>query len=97
MTVALPNFDMLCSFVRTSLCDRDNLDLESTPFVRTPLTRRSQLWGYVFHVEGPRLLRTSAIWSALDDKILFYSSTGERVQDVTLSESPPLREELKAA
>lgn len=97
MTLALPTFDALCSFVRTTLCERDALDIATTPFVRTPLARRGEPWGYVFHVEGPRLLRTSAIWSAHDDRILFYNSTGERVQDVMLSESPPLREPISKA
>jgi hypothetical protein len=44
----------------------------------------------VFHVEGPRLLRTSAVWSADEDRILFYDSNGVRFRDVKLSESPSL-------
>jgi hypothetical protein len=90
-TVALPTFDALCAFVRATLCERDSLDASTTPFVRTPLRRRDELWGYAFHVEGPRLLRTSAIWSAVDDKIFVYNSTGERVQELALSESPPMQ------
>src|SRR5437868_4174027 len=90
-TVALPTFDALCAYVRTALCERDSLDVATTPFVRTPLRRRGELWGYVFHVEGPRMLRTSAIWSAIDDKILIYSASGERVQELALSESPPMQ------
>ncbi len=90
-TVSLPNFDALCAHVRKSLCERDALDIATTPFVRTKLTRRDELWGYAFHVEGPRMLRTSAIWAACEDRIFVYNSTGERVQEFHLSESPPLQ------
>ena len=44
----------------------------------------------VFHVEGPRLLRTSAVWSADDDRVIFYDSTGTRFREVKLSEGPTL-------
>jgi len=96
-TVALPTFDLLCAHVRKALCEHDALDIATTPFVRTPLVRRDELWGYAFHVEGPRLLRTSAIWAAAEDRVFIYNSTGERVQDLLLSDSPPLAEERKAA
>lgn len=96
-TYALPSFEALCDFVRSNLCERDALDPATTPFVRTPLIRRGELWGYAFQVEGPRQLRTSAIWSAADDRILFYNSIGERVRDVTLSDSPPLHQPLAKA
>ncbi|QEL14997.1 hypothetical protein [Limnoglobus roseus] len=89
-TTALATFDDLVHYVRATLCQRDNLDYDLTPFVRTPLKRRDELWGYAFHVEGPRMLRTSAVWSAKDDKILFYNSVGERFHDVHLTESPDL-------
>ena len=95
-TVALPTFETLCNFVRTTLCERDALDQATTPFVRTRLERRGELWGYVFHVEGPRELKTSAVWAALDDRILIYNSIGERVGEVTLSDSPPLKQALAA-
>lgn len=89
-TVSLPNFDSLCAFVRKALCERDALDVNGTPFVRIPLRRRDELWGYAFHVEGPRQLRTSAVWSAADDRIVLYNSSGERVQEWLLSESPAM-------
>lgn len=88
LTTALPTFADLVHYVRATLCQRDNLDYDLTPFHQTPITRRNEVWGYAFHVEGPRMLRTSAVWSANDDQILFYNSAGERWQDVALTESP---------
>ena len=57
---------------------------------RTPLRKAGRTCGLIFHVEGPRLLRTSAVWSADDDRIIFYDSTGTRFTEVRLSESPAI-------
>ncbi|HEY8505489.1 MAG TPA: hypothetical protein VIL46_12975, partial [Gemmataceae bacterium] len=78
----------LSRFVRETLCEHDRLDPAQTPFFRTVLTRRGQPVGGVFHIEGPRLLRTSAVWAAEEHRILFYDSTGVRFREVRLSESP---------
>ena len=89
--VSLPTFDELCRYVRTALCEQDHLDPAQTPFVRTPLLRGGRrVTGYVFHVEGPRQLKTSAVWAAAADKLVFYDSTGRRVREVRLSEGPDL-------
>jgi hypothetical protein len=80
----------LAAFVHQVLCEQDALDPAQTPLFRTPLKRGGRACGVVFHVEGPRLLRTSAVWSADDDRILFYDSTGTRSREVKLSEAPEL-------
>ncbi|AWM42533.1 hypothetical protein C1280_35885 [Gemmata obscuriglobus] len=90
--VAFSGAEELARYVHTVLCDRDALDPNQSPLVRTPLNRGARVCGLVFHVEGPRLLRTSAVWSADDARIIFYDSSGVRFQDVTLSESPALSE-----
>ena len=95
--VALPTFDELCRFVRQALCEQDALDLEQTPFFRAPVVRGGRPWGWVFHVEGPRLLRTSAVWAAAEDRIVFYDSTGRRTREVRLSEAPAVEADRKAA
>ena len=90
--VACAAVEELAAFVHRVLCDRDALDPTQTPLFRTRLTKAGRVCGLVFHVEGPRLLRTSAVWSADDDRIIFYDSTGTRFREVSLSESPPLAE-----
>ncbi len=90
--VALPTFDELSAFVHKALCQQDALDPDQSPLVRTPLTKGGRPCGVVFHVEGPRLLRTSAVWSADDHRIIFYDSTGQRTRAVRLSESPDIAE-----
>lgn len=87
-TAALPTFDDLARFVKATLCERDCLDPDATPFVQTPIRRRDELWGYAFHVAGPRDLKTSAVWSVTDAAILIYNSVGTRVQRVAITEGP---------
>lgn len=86
--VAFEAVEELAAYIHGVLCDRDALDHRQTPLFRTPLQKAGRDCGVVFHVEGPRLLRNSAVWSADDDRILFYDSTGVRFGDVKLSESP---------
>jgi hypothetical protein len=88
--VSLPTLDDLTRYVRTTLCDRDALDPGQTPFCRTPVVRNGRPWGYSFHVEGPRLLKSAAVWAADAGTIGFYDSNGQKVLDVRLSESPEL-------
>lgn len=86
--VALPTLDQLAAFVHDELCRLDHLDPTQSPLRQTPLVRRGKACGLVFHVEGPRLLRTSAVWSADEGRVIVYDSTGKRVREVRLSESP---------
>jgi hypothetical protein len=88
--VACAAMEDLAAFVHQELCDKDALDPAQTPLFRTPLRKGSRVCGMVFHVEGPRLLRTSAVWSADDDRVIFYDSSGLRFREVRLSESPAL-------
>lgn len=82
----------LAGYVHSALCDKDALDPTQAPLFRTPLRRGGRACGLVFHVEGPRLLRTSAVWSADDARIIFYDSSGLRFLEVALSESPVLKD-----
>jgi len=86
--LAFAAVEELAAFVHQTLCEQDALDPAQTPLYRTPLKRGGRVCGLVFHVEGPRLLRTSAVWSADDGRVLFYDSTGTRAREVRLSEAP---------
>ncbi len=88
--VAVPTLELLAAFVHEELCRMDHLDPAQTPLRQTTLVRRGKTCGLVFHVEGPRLLRTSAVWSADEARVIVYDSTGKRVREVRLSESPPV-------
>lgn len=92
--VPLPTFDELCQFVRENLCAHDRLDPPTTPFFAAELRRRGDKCGYLFHIEGPRLLKNSALWAEEDHRIIFYDSIGTRFHEVRLSDSPAI-EDLK--
>ena len=87
---ALPDLSELIAFVRERLCQTDRLDPRSTPFFWAPVQRRGKPCGRVFHIEGPRLVKTSAVWAGDEHRIVFYDSTGNRTAEVRLSESPDL-------
>jgi hypothetical protein len=87
-TLALPTLTGLSQFVRDTLCDRDRLDPFQTPFFRSPVKRGGKTTAMMYHVEGPRLLKSSALWVVEEHRLLFYDSTGTRFLEVHLSESP---------
>ena len=91
--VALPKLESLTRFVREMLCSHDRLDPVQTPMYQAMLRRHGRPCGLLFHVEGPRLLKTSAIWAGEEHRILFYDSTGVRFGEVKLSEGPDLPDE----
>ncbi len=93
--LALPTRDNLRRFVREMLSSRDRLDPLMTPFFQTPLTRGGKLSGVMYHLEGPRALKPSAIWVSEENRILFYDSTGTRFSEVRLTESPDLEKALE--
>ncbi len=85
--VTVDGVESLAAFVHEVLCEKDALDPAQTPMFRTPLKKAGKECGLVFHVEGPRLLRTSAVWSADADRVIFYDSIGTRFREVTLTET----------
>lgn len=88
--VAITSPEALNRFVRDMLCSHDHLDPAQTPLYRAEVKRRGKLCGLIFHVEGPRLLKTSAIWSADEHRIIFYDSAGAQFTEVKLSDAPTL-------
>jgi hypothetical protein len=57
---------------------------------RATLQRGGRPCGMMFHVEGPRMLKTSAVWAGDEHRILFYDSTGTKFTEVRLSEEPEI-------
>jgi hypothetical protein len=86
--VSLPTVAELKAFIHKELCGLDQLDPAQSPLRATPIQRRGQVCGAVYHVDGPRLLRTSAVWAADESRILIYDSTGHRTRDVTVADAP---------
>ncbi len=92
-TVAsLPTLDDLRRHVHQALCARDLLDPEQAPLYEGRVLRRGRPCGLFFHVQGPRMLKSYALWAGEENRIFFYDSAGERYAELHLSDGPdPLK------
>lgn len=88
----LPTLDDLRRHVLRTLCSHDNLDPQQTPLSQMVILRRGRPCGLFFQVEGPRLLKTYAVWAGEENRILFYDCSGEKFAITRLSESPDPKE-----
>jgi hypothetical protein len=88
-TVAvLPTLDELRRYVRTRLCAHEHLDPVQTPFFQALVTKRGRPCGLFFQIQGPRRVRTYALWAGDDNRIFFYDSSGQRIAEARLSDAP---------
>jgi hypothetical protein len=85
---SLPTLDTLRRYVRETLCRHDQLDPDQAPFFEALVTRRGQPCGLFFQVQGPRQVRTYALWVEAENRILFYDGTGLRFAETRLSDAP---------
>jgi len=88
--VALPNLAALRRHVLEVLCGKDNLDPGQTPLYQGVITRKGRPCGLFFQIQGPRMLRTYAVWAGEENRILFYDSTGTRFAESRMSDGPDL-------
>lgn len=89
---SLPTLDELRRHVRETLCSHDQLDPRHTPLHQAVIRRAGRPCGLFFLVQGPRLLKTYAVWAGEEDRILFYDSAGLRFAETRLSDAPdPLK------
>jgi len=90
--LCLPTFDSLRTHVHKVLCQHDQLDPGQTPMHQAVITRSGRPCGLFFQVQGPRLVKTYAIWAGEENRILFYDSMGGRFAETHLGEAPdPLK------
>ena len=75
---SLSTLDELRQHVLDTLCTHDRLDPGQTPLCQAVISRAGKPCGLFFQVQGPRLLKTYAVWAGEEDRILFYDSTGLR-------------------
>jgi hypothetical protein len=88
----LPTYEALRDYVLHVLCGHDQLDPEQTPLHQAVITRSGRPCGLFFQVQGPRRVKTYAVWAGEEDRILFYDSQGVRFGQTRLSEAPdPLK------
>jgi hypothetical protein len=89
--VSVPTLEALREQVRNTLCDHDQLDPTQTPMHQAVITRSGRPCGLFFQVQGPRMVKTYAVWAGDEDRILFYDSNGQRFAELQLSDAPDPR------
>ncbi len=89
--VSLPTLDALRSYVLQALCARDCLDDQQTPLHQSVISRSGRPCGLFFQVQGPRLLKSYAVWAGPERRILFYDGAGERFAETRLKRGPELK------
>jgi hypothetical protein len=85
---SLTTLDELRQHVHATLCNRDQLDPATAPLRENLILRGGKPCGLFFESRGPRLLKTFAIWSCAENRVLFYDSTGARFGETRLIDSP---------
>jgi hypothetical protein len=88
VVVAVSDLKELREFVHRTLCEHDRLDPEQTPMFSGTIKRAGKPCGLFFQIEGPRLLKTYAVWAGDEDRILFYDSAGLRFAEAKVCEGP---------
>jgi hypothetical protein len=84
----LPTFEDLRRHVLLTLCNHDHLDPDLTPINQALIVRRGKPCGLFYQVQGPRMLKTYAVWAGEENRILFYDCTGARFAEIRLSDAP---------
>jgi hypothetical protein len=87
----LPTLDDLVSHVKTVLCEHDQLDPKQTPMQQALVSRSGRVCGLFFQVQGPRMVRSYAVWAGEEGRVLFYDAQGKRFAQTRLSEGPDPR------
>jgi hypothetical protein len=86
--VSVSSLEDLHQVVHRTLCRIDNLQPELTPLLRSVIRKAGKPCGLFYQAQGPRLMRSYAIWVGSENRVLFYNTSGERCFVVVLSESP---------
>lgn len=85
---SLPTLDDLRQHILETLCNHDRLDPQQVVVHEGNIHRSGRTCGLFFQVNGPRLLKSYAVWAKEENRILFYDSSGMRFAETRLSESP---------
>lgn len=88
---SLSTIEDLRQHVLLTLCNHDRLDPQQAVVHQGIIRRSGRSCGLFFQVNGPRLLKSYAVWAEAENRILFYDSCGVRFAETRLSESPDVR------
>lgn len=81
----------LREYVQKTICQHNELEINVFEVTERILVRRGSPCGIFFCVHGPRNVKFTAIWDIDRNTILFYGSSGQRLQTTRLAVAPGLR------
>ena len=87
-TQRLDDLHAIRRYVTETLCEKDQLEANSFPFMNKSWCEAEQPCGVYFCLYGPRSLCLAAIWETDSNTILFYGSRGERFRKTQLIAPP---------
>lgn len=82
---ASPSPEAICdlrdlrNYVHGKICDHNQLEFGAFHMTERLLTRAGRPCGILFCVHGPRSVKLTAIWEAERNTVLFYGSSGQRL------------------
>ena len=84
----LSSLDDLRSFVKQTICDRNQLLQGAFELRQKTLVKQGKPCGLHFIIYGPRAVQFSAIWDAERHNVLFYDCDGSRFDRRGLAACP---------
>jgi len=89
-TPRIQNLDELKQYVYETLCQQNDFELGAFQITERILVRSDKPCGIYFCLHGPRSVKLTAIWETEQNTILFYGSTGARLEKTQLTQAPLL-------
>lgn len=74
----------LHEMVHLRLCECENLLHDQFETVATPIVRGGQPCGRQYILNGPRLVRLTAVWAADRNEVMLYDAVGQRYEKIVL-------------
>ena len=81
---SVKTFDDLRAYIHASLCVQENLLADQFRTQVCELRQGGAPCGLQFHLQGPRSVKLSAIWTSQQNVVYFYDARGERYGKIRL-------------
>ena len=89
--IPIRNLEDLRQYVHEAICDQNELEVNYFEITERLLIRCGKPCGIFFCLHGPRSTKFTAIWETDRNTILFYGSSGQRLQKTQLAASLSLK------
>lgn len=84
--VEIDNLIQLKQFVSRTLCQLNDFEDGIFQITERILIRCGKKCGILYCLHGPRSVKLMAVWEAVSNSVIFYGSSGEKVQKTALAD-----------